>query len=324
MPITNAPFFKYAFAQSGDKTPIPQEQDPKGKISYQIGFGPIYSKDPAADGDYILRDNFNQLMFDTTNAIRQMQINGANLWRAEVANNGGYPAGAVVLVKMQMNGVIDSGTSFVQHLNYYQPFVSMIEANRDEPTAANAYKSWWALDGNPLFGVITRLSNAGLTSQTPSGYLEIGGATPNAKYNFSNYPRVQRALTGGYGSEYFTNNGDNTFSIVDLRGRFPRLWSNGGNIDSGRTFNTLQGDAIRNMTGSTFFVGESTQQVPAIGVANANGIMYGSVFGSQVRGLGFGSQRLINTTLNINVSRQVPTATENRPYNFNFRMFIKV
>lgn len=315
MPITNAPFFKYAFAQSGDKTPIPQEQDPKGKVSYQIGFGPIYSKDPAADGDYILRDNFNQLMFDTTNAIRQMQINGANLWRAEVANNGGYPAGAVVLVKMQMNGVIDSGTSFVQYLNYYQPFVSMIEANRDEPTAANAYKSWWALDGNPLFGVITRLSNAGLTAQTPSGYLEIGRATPNAKYNFSNYPRVQRALTGGYGSEYFTNNGDNTFSIVDLRGRFPRLWSNGGNIDSGRTFNTLQGDAIRDFNiissgGNMGYTGTYTGGAYSP-LGWSDGWSQGTIYGKP---------SLSNTG--------VPTTSganaENRPYNFNIRMFIKV
>lgn len=141
MPISNAPFFKYAFAQNGDKTPIPQDQDPKGKVSYESGFGGIYSRDPLADGDYVLRPDFNQLMFDTTNAIRQMQINGANLWRAEVANNGGYPAGAVVLVKMQMNGVIDSGSDFIQHLNYYQPFISMIEANTDEPLAATDRKS---------------------------------------------------------------------------------------------------------------------------------------------------------------------------------------
>ena len=194
MPISNAPFFKYAFAQSGDKTTIPQDQDPQGRVSYQQGFGGAYSKDPAADGYYILRDNFNQLMFDTTNAIRQLQINGGNLWSAEIAANGGYPAGAVVLVKMQMNGVVDSGGSFTQNLHYYQPVVSMKDANTDGPTATNLFKSWWVLDGNPLFSVITRLSNAGLTAQTPSGYLEIGGANPNARYNFSDYPRIQRAL----------------------------------------------------------------------------------------------------------------------------------
>ena len=254
MPISNAPFFKYAFAQSGDKTTIPQDQDPQGRVSYQQGFGGAYSKDPAADGYPILRDNVNQLMFDITNAIRQLQINGGNLWSAEIAANGGYPAGAVVLVKMQMNGVVDSGGSFTQNLSYYQPVVSMKDANTDEPTTLNLLKSWWVLDGNPLFGVITRLSNAGLTAQTPSGYLEIGGANPSTKYNFSDYPRIQRALTSGYGSEYFRNNGDNTFSIVDLRGRFPRLWSNGGSIDSGRAFNALQGDAIRELKGSFFGV----------------------------------------------------------------------
>ena len=313
MPITNAPFFKYAFAQNGDKTPIPQDQDPKGKVSYELGFGGIYSRDPLADGDYILRPDFNQLMFDTTNAIRQMQINGANLWRAEVANNGGYPAGAVVLVKMQMNGVIDSGSDFVQHLNYYQPFISMIEANTDEPLAATAYKSWWALDGNPLFGTITRLSNAGLTAQTPSGYLEVGGATPNAKYNFSDYPRVKRAIQAGYASEFFTNNNDDTFSIVDLRGRFFRIWSNGGDIDSARTFNTLQGDAIRdfnivagggNVAYTTSYSGGGYSPL-----GYAEGWNQGTIYGKP-------SNAGVPTTSGANA--------ENRPYNFNIRMIIKV
>ena len=313
MPITNAPFFKYAFAQNGDKTPIPQDQDPKGKVSYEVGFGGIYSRDPLADGDYILRPDFNQLMFDTTNAIRQMQINGANLWRAEVANNGGYPAGAVVLVKMQMNGVVDTRSDFVQHLNYYQPLMSMIEANTDEPSAATAYKSWWALDGNPLFGTITRLSNAGLTAQTPSGYLEVGGATPNAKYNFSDYPRVKRAIQAGYASEFFTNNNDNTFSIVDLRGRFFRIWSNGGDIDSARTFNTLQGDAIRDFN---------------IVSSGSNMAYTGTYSGGAYSPLGYSEGRNQATIYGKPSNAGVPTTSganaENRPYNFNIRMFIKV
>ena len=312
MPISNAPFFKYAFAQSGDKTTIPQDQDPQGRVSYQQGFGGAYSKDPAADGYYILRDNFNQLMFDTTNAIRQMQINGANLWSAEIAANGGYPAGAVVLVKMRMNGVVDSGGSFTQNLNYYQPVVSMKDANTDEPTTLNLLKSWWVLDGNPLFGVITRLSNAGLTAQTPSGYLEVGGANPSTRYNFSDYPRIQRALTSGYGSEYFTNNGNNTFSIVDLRGRFPRLWSNGGSIDRGRTFNALQGDAIRdfNITanGANGYVGINS-------VAIDGNYRHAPIDSMHI----YGKPSLSNTG--------VPTTSganaENRPYNFNIRMSIK-
>lgn len=313
MPISNAPFFKYAFAQSGDKTTIPQDQDPQGRVSYQQGFGGAYSKDPAADGYPILRDNFNQLMFDTTNAIRQLQINGGNLWSAEIATNGGYPAGAVVLVKMQMNGVVDSGGSFTQNLNYYQPVVSMKDANTDEPTTLNLLKSWWALDGNPLFGVITRLSNAGLTAQTPSGYLEIGGANPSTKYNFSDYPRIQRALTSGYGSEYFINNNDDTFSIVDLRGRFFRIWSNGGDIDSARTFNTLQGDAIRDFNiisggnNVAYATGYSGGAYSPLGYAE--GWNYGTIYGKP-------SNAGVPTTSGANA--------ENRPYNFNIRMFIKV
>ena len=316
MPISNAPFFKYAFAQSGDKTTIPQDQDPQGRVSYQQGFGGAYSKDPAADGYPILRDNFNQLMFDTTNAIRQLQINGGNLWSAEIATNGGYPAGAVVLVKMQMNGVVDSGGSFTQNLNYYQPVVSMKDANTDEPTTLNLLKSWWALDGNPLFGVITRLSNAGLTAQTPSGYLEIGGANPSTKYNFSDYPRIQRALTSGYGSEYFINNGDNTFSIVDLRGRFPRLWSNGGSIDSGRAFNALQGDAIRELRGTFTGSWQNWNFLLEGAFVNKKGFYGNNIPTYEVeRG---------NSSFSLYFSDTLPVSNEIRPHNFNMRMFIKV
>ena len=316
MPISNAPFFKYAFAQSGDKTTIPQDQDPQGRVSYHQGFGGAYSKDPAADGYPILRDNFNQLMFDTTNAIRQLQINGGNLWSAEIATNGGYPAGAVVLVKMQMNGVVDSGGSFTQNLNYYQPVVSMKDANTDEPTTLNLLKSWWALDGNPLFGVITRLSNAGLTAQTPSGYLEIGGANPSTKYNFSDYPRIQRALTSGYGSEYFINNGDNTFSIVDLRGRFPRLWSNGGSIDSGRAFNALQGDAIRELRGTFTGSCQNWNFLLEGAFVNKKGF-YGNNIPTYDVGRG-------NSSFSLYFSDTLPVSNEIRPHNFNMRMFIKV
>lgn len=320
MPISNAPFFKYAFAQSGDKTTIPQDQDPQGRVSYQIGFGGAYSKDPAADGYYILRDNFNQLMYDTTNAIRQLQINGGNLWSAEISANGGYPAGAVVLVKMQMNGVVDSEGSFTQNLNYYQPVVSMQDANTDEPTALNLYKSWWVLDGNPLFGVITRLSNAGLTATSPSGYLEIGSASPDTKYNFSEYPRIQRALTSGYGSEYFTNNGDDTFSIVDLRGRFPRLWSNGSDIDSTRTFDSLQSDAIRNITGR-FYANNSGWENKLFDSASG-AFSVGDYTGNGHKGNSSGYNAYLGATFD--ASSVVSTADENRPYNFNMRMFIKV
>lgn len=311
MPITNAPFFKYAFAQSGDKTRIPQDQDPQGRVSYRQGFGGAYSKDPVADGYYILRDNFNQLMFDTTNAIRQLQINGGNLWSAEIASNGGYPAGAVVLVRMRINGIVDSGGGFLQNLHYYQPVVSMKDANTDEPTTLNLLKSWWVLDGNPLFGVITRLSNVGLTAETPSGYLEIGGANPNARYNFSDYPRIQRAFTSVYGSEYFINNGDNTFSIVDLRGRFPRLWSNGGSIDSGRGFHVLQNDAIRdfNITGSG---------------KDSNYITYGTAEFQAGRGTAFDGALIYGKPSLAGVPTTSGANAENRPYNFNIRMFIKV
>ena len=323
MPLQNSAFYKYAFAQSGDKTAIPMEQDPQGNVSYLMGFTPDYSKNPEEDGKYILRDNFNQLLFDITNKIRTQQINGANVWSAEIAANGGYPAGAMVLVKMQVNGVFDGGADWVNNLNYYTPAVSLKDANTDEPTAENLAKTWWLIDGMPLFGTIIKLANAGISATSPTGYLEIGSNAPAIKYNFAHYPRVQRALTSGYGSEYFRNNGDNTFSITDLRGRFPRLWSNGGTIDSGRAFNSLQNDAIRNATGT--FQNDNID-------GNYNGmpgvdIVSGVFSGNRNKQINFDfsyNRRAIGA---VNFSLQgggMPIANEIRPYNFNMRMFIKI
>ena len=322
MPIQNSAFYKYAFAQSGDKTAIPTEQDPQGNVSYLMGFTPDYSKNPEEDGKYILRDNFNQLLFDITDKIRTQQINGANIWSAEVAANGGYPAGAMVLVKMQVNGVFDGGADWVDNLNYYTPAVSLKDNNADEPTAANLAKTWWLIDGMPLFGTIIKLANAGISATAPTGYLEIGSNAPTKKYNFADYPRVQRALTSGYASEYFKNNGDNTFSITDLRGRFPRLWSNGGTIDSGRTFVSLQNDAIRNATG-TLENSSSDQNYKAIqGLNKATGVFSGTNKFNNPFTFDYNMQGFRNVTFNLsNIS---PVAPEVRPYNFNIRMYIKV
>lgn len=315
MPIQNSAFYKYAFAQIGDKTAIPTEQDPQGNVSYLMGFTPDYSKNPEEDGKYILRDNFNQLLFDITSKIRTQQINGANVWSAEVSANGGYPAGAMVLVKMQANGVFDGGADWVENLNYYTPAVSLKDDNTDEPTAANLAKTWWLIDGMPLFGTIIKLANAGISATAPTGYLEIGSNAPTKKYNFADYPRVQRALTSGYASEYFKNNGDNTFSITDLRGRFPRLWSNGGTIDSGRTFVSLQNDAIRNATGTFMETFKNTMQQPF-----ATGVFYNNNVNTRGgEGLGY-----YNSGYAFDLSRQLSTANEVRPYNFNMRMFIKI
>lgn len=321
MPITNAPFFKYAFAKEGNKIEIPKERDNLGNVSYQEGYTPDYSKNPEEDGKYILRENINQLFFDITNSIRTQQINGANVWSAEVAANGGYPAGAIVYVCMTYNNY-SQPESFLVNRDFYMPVCSLKDGNTDQPNQQNLKKTWWVLDGTPLFGTIIRLSNKGNWAVAPDSYLEIGGNNPNQKYLYSDYPRVKRSYDVGVMSDFFIHDNDG-FRIMDLRGRFPRLWSNGGSIDNGRTFNNLQGDAMREITAileNTYPSGNLTAITGLSAVSGAFAKISGGMIGYDPVYKDYNFVRKAE----FKVSRQLAVTNEIRPYNFNFRMFIKV
>lgn len=97
-----AKLFTAPFARSGDKEQIPDQQQLDGSVSYESGFGPDYERqlevDPSAKN--INRRAFNDLMFDTTNALQEMQggfgVSTYNLAFAQNLPGGGYPVGAVI------------------------------------------------------------------------------------------------------------------------------------------------------------------------------------------------------------------------------------
>ena len=92
------------------------------------------------------------------------------------------------------------------------------------------------------------------------------------------------------------------FVLEDTRGRFPRAWVDGGSIDVGRSLWAMQDDAIRNIVG--YFAAVQTATVTN-GVfepfAGQNGSDSGGEFRNYIR---------------FDASRVVPTAADNRPYNF--------
>ena len=122
-------------------------------------------------------------------------------------------------------------------------------------------------------------------NSAPSGFLAMNGQTITS----AQYPK----LFARYGS-----------SLPDLRGCFIR--GLGGNSDA---LGVVQGDAIRNITG-TFNPGGNG--VSASGVFSAGGAR-GSNSGSA------GDSRLIT----FDASTQVPTANENRPRNIAFLYIVK-
>ena len=88
----------------------------------------------------------------------------------------------------------------------------------------------------------------------------------------------------------------------DLRGRFPRAWSNGSSVDPGRAFGTAQEDAIRPITGSFTF--------PANRVDVTTGAFYLDVpMTPSITSSGTAGNSL--DTVIFDASRVVPVASEN-------------
>lgn len=140
-------------------------------------------------------------------------------------------------------------------------------------------------------------------STPPSGWLECNGQV----FNTGNNPKLFAVL------------GRNV--IPDYRGLFLRGWAHGSNAndpDSGRALGSVQGDAIRNITGQF-----------AADVANTNAIgrgVQGAFYdngwlGTPSDGGTMGHPEVRKIVLD--VSRVVPTARENRPKNVAVMYIIK-
>lgn len=126
----------------------------------------------------------------------------------------------------------------------------------------------------------------------PSGCLAFNGQT----FNKTTYPILAQKYPSGV--------------LPDLRGEFIRGWDNGRGVDSGRGLLSAQGDAIRNITGSIQVYYNDIQ-----GGNTATGAFYNS--GRTRSGVGNGVSN--NGQLNLDVSRVVPTASENRPRSIAFQ-----
>ena len=330
MAITQAQILKYSFAEKGDKREIPADANIKGLMSWEQGFTLQYSLDPEKDGYYIPREQFNQMMFEISQAVRNLQINGGHLWDNDSANLiGGHPAGARVMVRYDLstNQIIEQDLSSTVSglvMSSTIPLVSMKDKNLTSPFATNAlFKDWWIDDGVSLFGIKLSTQNPTATAyKVPSGYLDFGG-DPATEYPYENYPRVKYFKDKGGAMPSYITDGGTYFKLVDVRGRFPRIFSNGGSIDSGRGFSTLQGDAIRNISGRFSFRGETNQGVSPVGIVRAEGA-FGKEGDNTQWGVGFGHKFAGQFIVNFNASSQVSTASENRPNNLNLKYFIKV
>ena len=123
-------FFRLPFATTGDKTAVPDAVDSNGNVSYSQGYGFDYQRqktDPAAKN--IERDKMNQIFFDITTAIAEIQAQGVPDYITSALNGGSaYSYGQYAIVKY--SGAV---------------YISLVAANTALPSDATK----WALLPTP-------------------------------------------------------------------------------------------------------------------------------------------------------------------------------
>lgn len=327
-------FVQRAFAETGNKSPVNVERDPQGEVSIADGYTPPYSNDPSAGGLYIQREPFNWILNYFTEQLKVLQINGLNALDNTILTTIGYPKGARCAVwldiktgQLNLNGENDP-------LCITIPVVSMKDNNMTNPYDSGVlFSDWWIDDGFQIGEVKIMQVNLALP---PSGYLDLAPNQASPSYLKETYPRIKAILgdseTSAWG--FFKSISSTNFTILNPRGRFPRAFSNGSTIDSGRVFAEFQSDAIRNITG----------KFESDGIPNATcegGGCWRAYNGSNITATGAitnwsgnnqGNPAVMKTIaaikFGLDVSKVVPTTDaqngENRPYNFNQKMYIKV
>lgn len=121
-----------------------------------------------------------------------------------------------------------------------------------------------------------------------------------------------RNLFAVIGTTYGAGNGSTTFNLPDYRGAFIRGLDSGRGLDGGRRLGTLQGDAMRNITGEF------------IQASYANGVYKGVFKGTGRFGGECAHKGDTREIASFDASRQVPTANENRPVNEAVCFFIHI
>ena len=167
-----------------------------------------------------------------------------------------------------------------------------------------------------LGGELARACPAGQVASfarpyAPDGWLPCNGSAVSR----STYAALFQAISTYFGA----GDGWSTFNIPDLRGEFVRGWDAGRTLDYGRAFASVQGDAIRNMTGyfATIYSNSDT--------AYDDGVLRWSAIGAfgWHSGQSHGSPNATGVNPSFDASRQVPTAGENRPRNVALLYCIK-
>lgn len=158
-------------------------------------------------------------------------------------------------------------------------------------------------------------------NSAPTGWLIANGVAVS---------RITYArLFSRIGTIYGAGDGSTTFNLPDYRGVFMRGIDNGRGIDASRSIGSLQGDAIREISGDLRIrVSSATSGVWANTILTAGGVFQddGIIAASATNALSAPDSLVTPRQQKISFSASasgVPTATENRPINVSSLYCIK-
>lgn len=156
--------------------------------------------------------------------------------------------------------------------------------------------------GIPFFWPLDAMPNTVVDEWENMVFLKPNGAS----FSPTEYPKLAKVWPG--------------LVIPDMRGEFIRILDDGRGVDAGRVLLSYQGDASRNITGS--FHGSTNNDACSV-LGNGDGVFEnGSVLATPTNGSPVGvSSRPISMKLDI--SRQVPTASEFRTRNIAFNFLVR-
>ena len=171
------------------------------------------------------------------------------------------------------------------------------------------------LNADDLSGMVPSGAVMYFAGQTaPTGWLKANGAAVSRT--------AYAALFDAIGTTYGEGDGRTTFNLPDLRGEFMRGWDDGRGVDAGRVFGSMQGDAIRNITGQ--FVSDDYNR------SLVNEMLGVFTMTKRNSSTSYDAASTVTTggeylnAIKFDASRVVPTAAENRPRNIALLACIKI
>ena len=203
-------FFRLPFATTGDKTAVPDAVDTNGNVSYSQGYGFDYQRqktDPAAKN--IERDKMNQIFFDVTTAIAELQANGIPDFITTALNGGtAYSYAQYAVVKYSGDlyiSLVAANTALPSDATKWALLPTPARIQAAFNTAVVAAGTADALTGafSPAIaalpaapGTLSVLARAGSANTTATPTFKADGTTAKTIVKGNNLPLVAGDIAG--------------------------------------------------------------------------------------------------------------------------------